>query len=218
MRSCRATGRIEEVHMLDILNKGGFILWIIMGLSIVAIAIIIERLIFFRKIQVDEEKLIERLKSTLAKGHFDEALSICDGNPAPITNLMRVGIEHREQPDHVQKDVIMDAANQEIPKLERFLSALGTVAHIAPLLGLLGTVTGNIKAFDVLGKFGSVGDPALLAKGIAEALITTAGGIIVAVPAIVFYNYLVSKVSHTIVRLENRVNEMVLLLGGNSEG
>jgi biopolymer transport protein ExbB len=204
--------------MLDILNKGGFILWIIMGLSIVAIAIIIERLIFFRKIQVDEEKLIERLKSTLAKGHFDEALSICDGNPAPITNLMRVGIEHREQPDHVQKDVIMDAANQEIPKLERFLSALGTVAHIAPLLGLLGTVTGNIKAFDVLGKFGSVGDPALLAKGIAEALITTAGGIIVAVPAIVFYNYLVSKVSHTIVRLENRVNEMVLLLGGNSEG
>ncbi len=201
--------------MLDILQKGGFILWIIMGLSIIAIAIIIERLIFFRKIQVDEDKLIERLKSTLAKGHYDEALSICDGNPAPVTNLMRVGIGHREQPDHIQKEVIMDAANQEIPKLERFLSALGTVAHIAPLLGLLGTVTGNIKAFDVLGKFGSVGDPALLAKGIAEALITTAAGIIVAVPSIVFYNYLVSKVSHTIVRLENRVNEMVLLLGGN---
>jgi biopolymer transport protein ExbB len=201
--------------MIDILQKGGFILWIIMGLSIIAIAIIIERLIFFRKIQVDEDKLIERLKSTLAKGHYDEALSICDNNPAPVTNLMRVGIGHREQPDHIQKEVIMDAANQEIPKLERFLSALGTVAHIAPLLGLLGTVTGNIKAFDVLGKFGSVGDPALLAKGISEALITTAAGIIVAVPSIVFYNYLVSKVSHTIVRLENRVNEMVLLLGSN---
>jgi len=203
--------------MFDILQKGGFILWIIMGLSIIAIAIIIERLIFFRKILVDEDKLIDRLKSTLAKGHYDEALSICDNNPAPITNLMRVGIEHREHPSHVQKEVVMDAANQEVPKLERFLSALGTVAHIAPLLGLLGTVTGNINAFGVLGKFGSVGDPALLAKGISEALITTAAGMIVAIPSIVFYNYLASKVNHTIVRLENRVNEMVLLLGAGRE-
>ncbi len=203
--------------MFDILQKGGFILWIIMGLSIIAIAIIIERLIFFSKILVDEDKLIDRLKSTLAKGHYDEALSICDNNPAPITNLMRVGIEHREHPSHVQKEVVMDAANQEVPKLERFLSALGTVAHIAPLLGLLGTVTGNINAFGVLGKFGSVGDPALLAKGISEALITTAAGMIVAIPSIVFYNFLASKVNHTIIRLENRVNEMVLLLGSVRE-
>ncbi len=72
---------IEEVEMFNILQKGGFILWIIMGLSIIAIAIIIERLIFFQKILVDEDKLIDRLKSTLAKGHFDEALSICDSNP-----------------------------------------------------------------------------------------------------------------------------------------
>ena len=208
---------IEEVEMFNILQKGGFILWIIMGLSIIAIAIIIERLIFFQKILVDEDKLIDRLKSTLAKGHFDEALSICDSNPAPITNLMRVGIEHRQHPSHVQKEVVMDAANQEVPKLERFLSALGTVAHIAPLLGLLGTVTGNINAFGVLGKFGSVGDPALLAKGISEALITTAAGMIVAIPSIVFYNFLASKVNHTIVRLENRVNEMVLLLGSVRE-
>jgi len=203
--------------MLDLMNKGGIIMWLILGLSVVAIAIVIERLLFFRRIRVDEEKLIDRLKSTLGKGHFDEALSICDNNPAPITNLMKIGIEHRDYPNHVQKEVIMDAANQEVPKLERFLSALGTVANIAPLLGLLGTVTGNIKAFDVLGKFGSVGDPSILAKGVAEALLTTAGGIIVAVPAIVFYNYLISKANNTIVRLENRVNEMVLLLSGNRE-
>jgi len=204
--------------MIDILQKGGVILWIIMGLSVVAAAIIVERLIYFRKILVDEDTLIARLRSTLAKGHYDEALSICDSNPAPITNLMRVGIAHRHHAKHIQKEVVMDAANQEVPKLERFLSALGTVAHIAPLLGLLGTVTGNISAFGVLGKFGSVGDPGLLAKGVSEALITTAGGIIVAVPAIVFYNYLVSKVGHIIVRLENRVNELVLLLGEETGG
>jgi biopolymer transport protein ExbB len=184
----------------------------------IATAIIIERLIYFRKTRVDEETLIQRLKSSLEKGHHDEALSICDNNPSPITNLMKIGIEHRNFPPHIQKEVIMDAANQEIPRLERFLSTLGTIAHIAPLLGLLGTVTGNINAFGVLGKFGSVGDPAILAKGISEALITTAAGLIVAVPTIVFYNYLVNKANHTIVRLENRVNELVLLLGQNTEG
>ncbi|RKX74072.1 MAG: MotA/TolQ/ExbB proton channel family protein [Spirochaetes bacterium] len=203
--------------MLELINKGGIILWIIVFLSPVALAIIIERFLYFRKIRVDEEKLIQRLKSSMEKGHYDEALSICDNNPSPITNLMKVGIEHRNYPKHIQKEVIMDAANQEIPRLERFLSALGTIAHVTPLLGLLGTVTGNINAFGVLGKFGSVGDPTLLAKGIAEALLTTAGGLIVAIPTIVFYNYLVSRVNHTIVRLENRVSELVLLLGGKDE-
>lgn len=203
--------------MLRILQDGGIILWIIIALSPIATAIIVERLLYFRRIRVDEEKLIQRLKSSLEKGHFDEALSICDNNPSPITNLMRIGIEHRNFPEHIQKEVIMDGANQEIPHLERFLSALGTIAHIAPLLGLLGTVIGNIEAFGVLGKFGSVGDPTLLAKGVSEALLTTAAGLIIAVPSIVFYNYLVNKVNHIIVRLENRVNELVLLLGNNKE-
>jgi len=199
--------------MFDLLLKGGIIMVFIALLSLVAMIIIIERLLYFRRIQVDEDKLISRLKTTLEKKHYDEALAICESNPSPITNLMRVGIEHRDYPAHVTKDTIIDAANLEIPKLERFLSTLGTVAHIAPLLGLLGTVTGNINAFGVLGDFGSVGDPGLLAKGISEALITTAAGMVVSIPAIIFYNYLVNRVNHTIIRLQNRANQLVLLLG-----
>ena len=200
--------------MLDIMEKGGIIMWFILALSIIAAVLIIERLFYFRKIRVDEGKMISRLKSTLQKGHFDEALSICENNPSPITNLMKVGIEHRGYSPETIKGSILDAANLEIPRLEKHLPALGTITHIAPLLGLLGTVTGNISAFGVLGKFGAVGDPGLLAKGIAEALLTTAAGLIVAIPAIIFYNYLVNKVNHTILWLENRVNELVLLLGG----
>lgn len=200
--------------MVDILEQGGVIMWIIISLSVVAAVIIIERLLFFRKIRLDEEKMINRLKSTLQKSHFDEALSICENNPSPITNLMRVGIEHRSYPSETIKQTILDAANLEIPSMEKHLPALGTITHIAPLLGLLGTVTGNISAFGVLGRLGSVGDPGLLAKGIAEALLTTAAGLIVAIPAIIFYNYLANKVNHIIIRLENRVNELVLLLGG----
>ena len=197
-----------------LLQDGGLILWVILALSVGAGAIIIERLLFFRRIRVDEGPLIARLKATLEKGHYDEALSICEGNPSPLTNLMRVGIDNRHKQPADIRDLVVSAANLEIPQLERFLSALGTIAHISPLLGLLGTVTGNIEAFGVLGEFGAVGDPGLLASGIAEALITTAAGLIVSIPAIVFYNHLVSRVNHIIIRLENRVNELVLFLGG----
>ena len=203
--------------MLDIMLKGGVIMWIIAFLSLIAAIIIIERFLYIRRIKVDEEKMINRLKSTLEKRHFDEALSICETNPSPITNLMKVGIEYREYPRETIREVILDAANQEVPKLEKHLPALGTISYIAPLLGLLGTVVGNIEAFGVLGRFGAVGDPGLLAKGIAEALLTTAAGIIVAIPAVIFYNHLVSKVNHMIIRLENRVNELVLLLHGKPE-
>ena len=102
----------------------------------------------------------------------------------------------------------------EIPRLERFLSALGTVANISTLLGLLGTVTGNIRAFGVFGSFGRDQRPRAARKGISEALITTAAGLIVSIPTVIFYNYLVTKVNHIIIRLENRVNDMVHLLHG----
>ncbi|MCK5570470.1 MAG: MotA/TolQ/ExbB proton channel family protein, partial [Spirochaetes bacterium] len=103
--------------MLDILEKGGVIMWIIMFLSVIAAVLIIERLFYFRRIRVDEEKMINRLKSTLKKGHFDEALSICENNPSPITNLMKVGIEHRGYAPETIKETILDAANLEIPKM-----------------------------------------------------------------------------------------------------
>ncbi len=200
--------------MVELIQKGGPVMVVIVLLAPIATAIIIERFLYFRKIKVDEEKMIQRLKAALEKGHYEEALDICENNPSPIGNLMKVGIEHRQYSAQDMKNAIADAANLEIPNMERFLTTLGTIAHIAPLLGLLGTVTGNIKAFSVLSDLRGVGDPTLLAGGIAEALLTTAAGIIVSVPAVIFYNYLVSKVNHLIIHLENRVNEMVLLLKG----
>jgi len=203
--------------MVELFEKGGIIMGLILVISFAGLVIVIERLIYFRRIRVDEAKMLYRIKVTLEKGHFDEALSICENNPSPFTNLMRVGIENRRFDRRAIKELILEAANQEIPKLERSLSALGTIAHVAPLLGLLGTVTGNIKAFGVLGSFGAVGDPGMLAMGISEALLTTAAGIIVAIPALGFYNYLVSKVNHMIIQMENRVNEMLLILKGSGQ-
>lgn len=198
--------------MLDFIDKGGIVLWVIMGLSLIAVAIIIERLLYFRRIAVDEDRLFSRVKASVAKGHYDEALAICDTNESPLSALIKVGIENRSYPEHSQKEVLKDAAAQETPRLERFISALGTIAHIAPLLGLLGTVTGTMKAFGVLGRFGAVADPSVLARGVSEALITTVGGIVVAVPAVIFYNYLVGKVNRLLIKMENQVNTLVLML------
>ena len=197
---------------MDLLQKGGPILWIIIGLSFLALVIIIERILYLRKIKVDEEKLFLRVKAALEKGHFDEALFMCESNLSPITGIMKAAIEHREEEPYALKETLKDAASQQTPLLEKNLSNLGTIAHISPLLGLLGTVTGNINAFGVLGSFGSVSDPSVLARGISEALITTAAGLIVSIPAVIFYNFFVTKINNILVKMENQVNDMILLL------
>jgi biopolymer transport protein ExbB len=198
--------------MLDFVVLGGLVLWVIMALSLVGLAIVIERFLYFRSIKVDEDKLFQRVKASVEKGHYEEALSICDNNESPLSALIRVGIEYRSYPESAQKEVLKDAAAQEVPRLERNVSALGTIAHIAPLLGLLGTVTGTMKAFGVLGRFGSVADPSILAKGVSEALITTVGGIVVAVPAVIFYNFLVNKVNLILLKMENQVTALILMI------
>ncbi|ADN01887.1 MotA/TolQ/ExbB proton channel family protein [Spirochaeta thermophila] len=203
--------------MLNVLIKGGPVLWAIILLAFIGTAIVIERILYFRKIRVDEEKLFLRIKSSLEKGHFDEALYICDTNYSPLSVLIKVGIEHRDHPEHIQREVIKDAANQEVPRLEKNLSGLGTIAHIAPLLGLLGTVTGTMKTFGVLGQFGAVTDPGILATGISEALITTVAGILVAVPAVIFYNYLVTKVNLLLIKMENQVNSLILMINASKK-
>ena len=197
---------------MDIIARGGVIMVLIVLLSVVAAVIIIERLLYLRSSRADDARLLERLGVTMSEGRYEEALAICDNRPSPLASLMRTGIENRHQARSELREVILAAASLEIPKQERFLSALGTIATIAPLLGLLGTVTGNISAFGVLGGLAGIADAPQLAQGISEALLTTAAGIIASIPATVFYNYLVNKVNHRTIQLENRVNHLVLLL------
>lgn len=204
--------------MIDFIVQGGPVLWVILALSLAACVIIIERILYLRRITTDEDKLFIRIKASLLEGHYNEALAICDNNLSPFSTLLRVGIENRHQPEQVQRDILKDAAALEAPKLEKGLSALGTISHIAPLLGLLGTVTGTMKAFGVLGKFGAVSDPAALATGVSEALITTVGGIVVAVPVVIFYNFFVTRVNLVLTKLENQVNTLVMLINASNPG
>ena len=175
--------------MFSILISGGPVMIPIALSALVATVIIIDRLIYYRAIKKGQRDLLPRIKSSIDKGHYDEAAAICDTIESPVARLMKTGIYYRDYSEVAIKEAVMNQANREIPRLERYLSTLGTVANIATLLGLLGTVTGNIQAFGVLGNMGTMGNPAVLASAIAEALVTTASGLIVSIPAIIFYNY-----------------------------
>jgi len=201
--------------MLDFLQKGGIVLWVLVAISAFVIALIIERLLYFKRISVDEKKLYARIKLAVEKGHLDEALAICDQNLSPFAALMRTGIENRDYPRTIQKEMLEDSAAQEAPRLEKNLVAIGTIANISPLIGLLGTVTGTMKSLGVLGKFGAISDPSILAGGLSEALINTVSGIIVAVVAFIFHNFLVAKANNYLLRLEGQVNSLILMINKN---
>jgi biopolymer transport protein ExbB len=197
--------------MFDLLVKGGPVLWVILLLAVPVLAVTIERLWYFRKIRTDEDKLFARVRTAVEKGHFDEAMAICDTVEAPLAALVRAGLEYRDRGSEVQNKMIEETASREVPQIERSIGWVGTIAQISPLLGLLGTVSGIINAFGILGKFGNVTDPSVLAKGISEALLTTAAGIVIAVPAMVIYYYLVTRANREIQRLEGRVSELSFL-------
>ncbi len=193
-------------------DGGIVIMSVIFACSIIALSIIIERFFYYKKISKNDEKIVERIVNAINHGRYDEALAICDNMPTPVTNLMKAGINHREFSDSQIQEYIKDAASLEIPKLEKFLTTLGTIASIAPLLGLLGTVTGNMEAFGVIGTGAGLGNMEQLAQGISKALLTTAFGLIVAIPATIFYNHLTNKVNNMILQLEIKANELVQLL------
>ncbi|ULQ60555.1 MotA/TolQ/ExbB proton channel family protein [Brucepastera parasyntrophica] len=203
--------------MLSILISGGPVMIPIILCAVIATVIIIERLLFFHSVKKGQRDLMPRLRSAIDKGHFEEAAAICDTVDSPLSRLMKTGISYREYSESSIKEAVMNQANREIPRFEKFLSTLGTIANIATLLGLLGTVTGNIQAFGVLGDMGTMGNPAVLAGAIAEALVTTAAGLVVSIPAIIFYNYFISEMNRMITEMESSVSDLVLLLVGKKK-
>ena len=139
---------------------------------------------------------------------YGEVLEICREEDLPIASVVEKAVYFRNTPVSIQKEAVNTEIDKQVPKLEKFLTSLGTIANISTLLGLLGTVTGNISAFGVLGAGASMGNPALLAGSIAEALVTTASGLVISIPALVFHNFFVSKVDKMISNMETSVSEM----------
>ena len=183
--------------MFDIIQKGGAIIYPIILCSIIAFAIIMERLYYLSKTKIDTVAFMNNIEGALKYNKVAEAVKICEDTKGPIARIVKAGILKYDRPRQEMREAIEDAGHQEVPMLERHIKILATIAHITPLLGLLGTVIGMVKTFQVIQVKTvtlnpvSAGD---LAGGIWEALLTTAAGLIVAIPVIAAYHYLSTRV------------------------
>jgi biopolymer transport protein ExbB len=189
--------------MFELLTKGGVVMIPIGICSIVALAIIIERFWSLRSQQIIPKQEIKRIEFLVTQGKLNEAIEACQFNSgnSSYRKIILSGLDNAGEKRHIIKEVVEEAGRQEVVYLERYLTMLGTIASITPLLGLLGTVLGMIKVFTTISSVG-VGDPSVLASGIGESLITTAAGLTVAIPTVSFHRYFNRLIDRHVVALE----------------
>ncbi|MBZ4193953.1 MAG: MotA/TolQ/ExbB proton channel family protein [Candidatus Contendobacter sp.] len=203
--------------MFEFVKAGGWVMLPIMACSLAAATIIIERLLALRRARVLPGQLVMLLRQWTEHGLITpshvEALPL----HSPLGRIVATGLANRHRGRAILRERVEDAGRHVVHELERFLNTLGTIAAISPLLGLLGTVAGMIKIFQIVSTQGN-SNFSLLSVGIAEALVTTAAGLTVAIPSLLFYRYFHSRVDELVVRMEQETLELIDLLDAGPPG
>jgi biopolymer transport protein ExbB len=202
--------------VLELVKAGGLLMWPILACSVIAMAIVVERLWAYRRRKVLPTNLVAQIWQLHQNDQLTSAHIATVRNSSHLGRILAAGLVNRSHPREVMKEAIEEEGRQVVHELERYLNTLGTVANISPLLGLLGTVIGMIKVFAEITTSG-VGNPGVLAGGISEALITTAAGLSVAIPAVIFHRYLNGRVDRIVVRMEEQALKMVEVMHGDRE-
>ena len=190
---------------------GGPIMWPLFVCAGVSLYVMIERAVAIGRAATDNEALLEGVRRLLGEGRTPEALALCEGTRGPVASLVASGIRNRDLDADAIERAMEELALRETPVLYRRLGVLDTIITIAPLLGLLGTVTGMIKAFNVVGSVG-LNQPLGITGGVAEALIATATGLAIAIVTLIGYNYLTEKVKEIISEMETRATQLMNIL------
>jgi biopolymer transport protein ExbB len=193
--------------MWEIVRAGGPLMWPIILCSITAAAIILERLWTLQDKRVLPQELPERVWQLIESNQINDKVIAALEQNSPLGRLLATGLANRHRPREMLMERLEDTGRHVVHELERFLNTLGTIAGVSPLLGLLGTVTGIIRSFNVIQQ-GGMGDPRALSGGIAEALICTVAGLCVAIPALIFYRYLRGRVDGIVVQMEKHAIRM----------
>ncbi len=193
--------RLRIDRMWEIVRAGGPLMWPIIFCSIAAAAIILERLWTLQDRRVLPRELPQKVWQLIESNQINDKVIAALEQNSPLGRVLAAGLSNRHRSREVMMERLEDTGRHVIHELERFLNTLGTIAGISPLLGLLGTVTGIIKAFNAI-QSGGMGDPRALSGGIAEALITTAAGLVVAIPSLFAYRLLRSKVDGIVIAME----------------
>ncbi|MFP6870801.1 MAG: MotA/TolQ/ExbB proton channel family protein [Nitrospinota bacterium] len=197
--------------MIDFLARGGVIMIPLGIFSVITLAIILERSFSLRTNRILRLDILQRVKELLADNQIGEAMTVCRRQPSVMGRILLSAIMNHDRDREELKTIVEDAARQEVPTLDRYLGMLGTIAAVSPLLGLTGTVFGMIRTFTVISEKG-IAHPSQLAGGISEALITTASGLVVAIPALIFYNYFTIKSDRLILEMEKYSFRLVDML------
>jgi biopolymer transport protein ExbB len=195
------------------MQKGGPVMWPLLAFSILGLAFTIERFFALRKAKINVNEFLAKIrKALMVNRSIRDAVKICEQYQGPVASIMKAGLlKYGQSKDEVEK-TIENAALYEMGRLERGLAVLATTANVAPLLGFLGTVTGMIKSFDQLAKVG-LSNPAAVAAGISEALITTAAGLIIAIPVQLAYNYYMTRINRFVRDIETATNMLIETFG-----
>jgi biopolymer transport protein ExbB len=184
-------------------------IWVIVLTSAVAMSVFMERLLQYHRDQINSTEFLNGVRNVLKRDNIVEALAICDATPGPVPRLVKIAILNRERGREAVREALEDAGAWEVPRLEQKLNLLATIAQIAPLLGLLGTVLGFMKVFRVVQDEGLNAHVGMLSNGIWQALICTAAGLAVSIPAYAGYNYLVSRVNTIVLDMEQISSEIL---------
>lgn len=192
---------------VDIIHRGGPVMIPIVMCSMFSVALIIERLYYFISLHLgtDIERFFQQLRSAVEAHEWKQVHTLCEGRKGPVARVVLAGLAAREGNPQEIDDAMEGAAHEEMPAIEQHLRWLSTLAQVSTLLGLLGTVTGLVRAFQVIQSKTSAGNPVSpgdLAGGVWEALITTVAGLIVAIPTILAYNYFAARVGDVQFQME----------------
>jgi biopolymer transport protein ExbB len=204
--------------MSTLLANGGPVIWLILIAAATAAVVFIERALFCHRSQINSAEFLNGVRTVVKRGNVVEAIAICDATAGPVARLVKAAILAREQGRDRVREAVEEAGLTEVPRLEEKLNLLATIAQIAPLLGLFGTVLGFIDVFGQIEQAGLYAHIQLLAHGVWKALICAAGGIAVAIPAHAGYNYLVSRVNKIVLDMERAATEIVNIVTENGNG
>ena len=201
-----------------LLANGGAMVWLILIAGAAAFAVFVERALFCHRSQINSTEFLNGVRTVLKRDNVVEAVSICDATPGPVARIVKTAILNRDKGRERVREAVEEAGLVEVPQLEEHLNLLATIAQIAPLMGLLGTILGFMDVFRQLqgdGLYAHLIGEHSLGGGIWRALICAAAGIAVAIPAHAGYNYLVSRVNKIVLDMERAAGEIVNIVTEN---
>lgn len=203
--------------MFELMHKGGAMMWLILAASLVGAVVFLKKLLDLHRAQIRVGDFLKGIFNILNRKNIVEAVSICEETPGPVASIVRAAVLHHDEPPEGIRRAIEEAGLAEIPRLERHVNLLATLAQIAPLMGLLGTVLGMMQALLTFTQKAPLVQSGDLMGGMWQALISTAAGLAVAIPAYAGYNFLVSRVESIVLDMEAASAEILAFLTGHGQ-